>query len=100
MLTNIFNLIVQLWELGLFIIRWFDKNISVGWLAFGLAVLTFLRNNQKKLLQRFEYSSFICEFKTTITVYNNSLGTETSRFVGILVTNKKTTGIKKYYFLG
>ncbi|KGO32404.1 hypothetical protein Q757_01205 [Oenococcus alcoholitolerans] len=57
MLKVIQLFIGQSWELILNIIQWISINISVGWLAFGLAVITFLRNRHRKLRQSFEYSS-------------------------------------------
>ncbi|WP_133174876.1 hypothetical protein [Lactiplantibacillus plantarum] len=44
MLKVIQLFIGQSWELILNIIQWISINISVGWLAFGLAVITFLRS--------------------------------------------------------
>lgn len=81
----------QSWELILNIIHWISINISVGWLAFGLAVITFLRNRHRKLRQSFEYSSGNNNFETdiSISIYNDSLGTEASQLLGIMVTDKK-----------
>ncbi|MCT3446762.1 hypothetical protein EFQ36_00215 [Limosilactobacillus fermentum] len=89
MLKVIQLFIGQSWELILNIIQWISINISVGWLAFGLAVITFLRNRHKKLRQSFEYSSENNNFETAISIYNDSLGTEASKLLGIMVTDKK-----------
>lgn len=89
MLKVIQLFIGQSWELILNIIQWISINISVGWLAFGLAVITFLRNRHRKLRQSFEYSSGSNNFETAIFLYNDSLGTEASELLGIMVTDKK-----------
>lgn len=89
MLKVIQLFIGQSWELILNIIQWISINISVGWLAFGLAVITFLRNRHRKLRQSFEYSSGNNNFETAISIYNDSLGTEASQLLGIMVTDKK-----------
>lgn len=49
MLKVIQLFIGQSWEFILNIIQWISIHISVGWLAFGLTLLTFLRNSHKKL---------------------------------------------------
>lgn len=89
MLKVIQLFISQSWELMLNIIQWISINISVGWLAFGLTLITFLRNSHKKLRQSFEYSSGSNDFETAIVVYNDSVGTEASQLLGIMVTNRK-----------
>lgn len=95
MWENITIFIGQAWKLVFAVLHWTSTHISVGWLSFGVALLAFTRNNHKKLLQQFEYSSPTHDFKTTITVYNDSLGTESSRFMGILVTTKKNYCYRK-----
>ena len=81
--------IIQSWELILTISQWINIHLSASWLAFGLAIIVFLRNGHKKLRQSFEYSSAGHNFDTAISVYNDSLGTETSKLLGIMVTDKK-----------
>lgn len=100
MWENITIFIGQAWKLVFAVLHWTSTHISVGWLSFGVALLAFTRNNHKKLLQQFEYSSPTHDFKTTITVYNDSLGTESSRFMGILVTTKRTTVIERCCYPG
>lgn len=79
----------QLWEFIINIIQWIHIHINVGWLSFVLALIIFRRNNHKKLMQSFEYSSESDPLKTNIVVYNNSIGTEASRFIGIMVTDRQ-----------
>ncbi len=69
MLKVIQLFIGQSWELILNIIKWISIHVSVGWLAFGLAIITFLRNRHRKLRQSFEYSSGSNNFETAIFLY-------------------------------
>ncbi|QHM44906.1 hypothetical protein C7M38_03076 (plasmid) [Lactiplantibacillus plantarum] len=89
MLKVIQLFIGQSGEFILNIIQWISIHISVGWLAFGLAIITFLKNRHRKLRQSFEYSSGSNNFETAIFLYNDSLGTEASELLGIMVTDKK-----------
>ena len=57
MWENITIFIGQAWKLVFAVLHWTSTHISVGWLSFGVALLAFTRNNHKKLLQQFEYSS-------------------------------------------
>mgnify|MGYP003366075545 CR=1 FL=1 len=81
---------IQSWELILTISQWINIHLSASWLAFGLAIIVFLRNGHKKLRQSFEYSSAGHDFETAISVYNDSVGTEASKLLGIMVTEKKS----------
>lgn len=74
MWENITIFIGQAWKLVFAVLHWTSTHISVGWLSFGVALLAFTRNNHKKLLQQFEYSSPTHDFKTTITVVAVELG--------------------------
>lgn len=77
------------------ILSWGLVNIPVGWLSLFLAIIGLARNNHNKLRQRLDYSSVTHQCNTVITVYNDSLVTETSRFNGIIVTAKKPNLLRR-----
>lgn len=95
MLKILSESIYQIYKFTSGIVSWGLINIPVSWLSFFIAIIGLARNNHNKLRQRFDYSSVTHPCNTVITVYNDSLVTETSRFNGIIVTAKKPNLLRK-----
>lgn len=85
MIDDISNLVKLFFLYILNILEW----VPVGWLSLIIALITLIINNHKKLLQRFQYKSEIDNSTTTISVYNDSIGTEAFKLNGIMVNSKK-----------
>lgn len=67
------------------ILHWLSINISVAWLSFFIALAAYLRNNGQKFRYLFEED----KEKITITLYNDSVGTETVIFDSVAISSSK-----------
>lgn len=67
------------------VLHWLSINISVAWLSFFIALAAYLRNNSQKFRYLFEDD----KEKITITLYNDSVGTETVIFDSVTISSSK-----------